>query len=178
MVKKANWPVIIFFAVTTLGALGRGAGESRNEREEAIVKRPVARIIGALLLMMTVTGTSQAAIEHLSLPEGDAERGREAFVALKCTACHEVREDITMQKLAAGLPGPKLGVGQSRYKADFLADSIVSPSHAIVPGFGAKEPSPAPGGKGVSRMGDFSDTLTVRQLADIIAYLKQLDEEV
>ena len=113
------------------------------------------------------------AVEHLSLPEGDPEKGRETFIALKCNACHEVRGDVSMEKTAAARPGPKLGVAQSRYKADFLADSIVFPSHAIKPGFRTPESV-----KGVSRMGDFSDTMTIRELADIVAYLKSLDEEV
>ncbi len=114
-----------------------------------------------------------AAVERLSLPEGDAERGRETFVVLKCSACHEVRGDVAMEGTVAARPGPKLGVAQSRYKSDFLADSIVFPSHAIKPG--TQTPDTV---KGISRMGDFSDTMTVRELADLVAYLKSLDEEV
>ena len=116
---------------------------------------------------------ANAAVERLSLPEGDPEKGREAFVAMKCNVCHEVRGDVSMEKTSAAKPGPKLGVAQSRYRPDFLADSIVFPSHAIKPGF--KTPDAA---KGISRMGDFSDTMTVRELADVVAYLKSLDEEV
>jgi len=126
-----------------------------------------------LLLLGAFPVTAHAAIERLSLPEGDAEKGRQSFIALKCNVCHEVRGDVTMEKTSAAKPGPKLGVAQSRYKSDFLADSIVFPSHAIKPG--TQTPDSV---KGVSRMGDFSDTMTVRELADLVAYLKSLDEEV
>ncbi len=142
-------------------------------KKRTSTKNSTARIATLFLLAVMTADPSRAAVERLSLPEGDPERGREAFVQFKCTVCHEVRGDNAMEKPVAGLPGPKLGVGQSRYKADFLADSIVFPSHAIVPG--ATKPGSS---KGVSRMGDFSDTMTVRELADIVAYLKSLDEEV
>jgi hypothetical protein len=52
-----------------------------------------------------------------------------------------------------------------------LANSIISPSHDIHRGF---EKSLATGQ--VPQMGDFSDTMTVRQLVDIVSYLLSKQE--
>jgi hypothetical protein len=52
-------------------------------------------------------------------------------------------------------------------EAKLVAD-IITPSHAI-----SGEPSRTMAG-GVSRMGDFTDVLTVRQLVDLVAYLQSL----
>ncbi len=112
-------------------------------------------------------------VELLSLPEGDVRSGREAFISLKCNSCHEVAGDKEMTKPAVQKLGPVFGVRQSRYKPNFIADSIIFPSHAIQPGSDGRNSEDQ-----ISRMGDFSDTVTVRQLADMVAYLKSLDNEV
>lgn len=114
---------------------------------------------------------SDAVVELLTLPRGDAERGRAAFMDLKCGTCHAVPGDPGMPKPIAAKPAPDLGVKQTGYKSGFVAESVMFPSHDTAPG--GKEP-----GMSGSRMGDFSDVMTVRQLTDLVAYLKSLDEEV
>ncbi len=126
-----------------------------------------------ILSIHTSAGWAGEAAELLSLPKGDAQKGREAFIALKCNTCHEIKGDISLAKPTAQKPGPALGVRQSRYKERFIADSIIFPSHAIQPGFGGKNPVDQ-----TSRMGDFSDSITVQQLSDVVSYLKSLDDEV
>lgn len=128
-----------------------------------------------LLLFVLSAFAAEGAAERqlLSLPEGDAEAGRLVFRELKCFSCHRILGDIEMALPVAGQEGPALGLRQARYKERFIADSVVFPSHAIAPGSKGRS-----GPEGFSRMGDFSDSMTVRQLADLVAYLKQLDEEV
>lgn len=116
---------------------------------------------------------SGSQVQKLCLPEGDQISGREVFLSLRCNSCHLVSGDKDMAKPDIHPNGPPLGLRQARYKPNFIADSIIFPSHAIMPGSKGKT---APGG--FSRMGDFSDSITVRQLADLVAYLKSLDEEV
>jgi hypothetical protein len=54
-----------------------------------------------------------------------------------------------------------------------LIDSIINPSHKIYPG-----PAPELEKSGnLSRMGDFSDTMTVRQLIDVVAFLQSLHKK-
>lgn len=130
-------------------------------------------ILAAVLWMPTSEGFASSKVDLLSLPQGDAGRGREVFIALKCNTCHEVAGDKNMQPPSTISVGPVFGVRQSRYKANFIADSIIFPSHAIQPGSKGKSAA-----DGLSRMGDFSDSITIRQLADVVAYLKTLDDEI
>lgn len=54
-----------------------------------------------------------------------------------------------------------------------LIDSILNPSHKIYPG-----PVPQLEKSGnLSRMGDFSETMTVRQLLDVAAFLQSLHKK-
>lgn len=124
---------------------------------------------------MWLAGTSAgwaSEVEVLNLPEGEEERGRQAFQDLKCSSCHAIAGDPELKDPVASKPGPALGLKQSSYRTRFLAQSIIDPSHAIAPGFKEKE-NPLQ-----SRMGDFTETMTVRQLADLVAYLRSRDEEV
>lgn len=115
-------------------------------------------------------GSAHKSARGFHLPDGDAARGRQALVELRCTTCHTVHGE-------AGLPTPvaeprvpvQLGglVSQARSDGQLTA-SIVDPSHRIRSG-------DAPGqvrSEGLSRMGDFSEAMTVRQLVDIVAYLQ------
>lgn len=111
--------------------------------------------------------------QFLTLPGGDPIAGRQAFKELKCNSCHRIASDNEMAGPVAQAGAPDLGLKQSRYRPGYLADSIVFPNHVVLTPAGRPDHSAAS-----SQMGDFSDTLTVRQLADIVAYLKQLDEEV
>ncbi len=138
-----------------------------------------AILVGCALIFFAGVAHSQetsdvpSTIELLSLPVGDAVGGREAFIALRCSSCHAVAGDKELAISPAQKPGPTLGMRQSRYKPNFIADSVIFPSHAIQPGSDGRDRDDH-----ISRMGDFSDTITVRQLADIVAYLKSLDNEV
>ncbi len=109
----------------------------------------------------------------LTLPVGDPIQGRLTFTQLKCNSCHKIASDNEMIHPITRSGAPVLGLKQARYKRAYLADSIVFPSHIVVTSEGHLDPQAK-----TSRMGDFSDTLTIRQVADLVAYLKQLDEEV
>lgn len=104
--------------------------------------------------------------EGMFLPEGDAKAGREAYLLLKCNACHAVYND-NLPAPVSEKTGPVLGLAQMDYALGWLASAIVTPSHTLSTG----EAGLSEGGQ-QSRMGDFSETMTVRQLIDILAYLK------
>jgi len=106
--------------------------------------------------------------DDLWLPEGDAKAGRTAFVSLKCVACHRVYND-SLPKPFAETEGPILGLLQIDYSPSEMIIEIVNPSHSIGNNLGGNDVN----GK-VSRMGDFMDSMTVRQLINISAYLQSL----
>ena len=106
------------------------------------------------------------------LPQGDAAAGKKAFANLKCTACHWVQNEADLNVPAAEKPGPLLGPKQAGYSPGWIANSIVSPSHTI-----AWDSNGEAENSELSRMGDFKDTMTVRQLIDLVAYVRSLGPE-
>ncbi|HSF04238.1 MAG TPA: c-type cytochrome [Methylomirabilota bacterium] len=102
-------------------------------------------------------------------PSGDAGRGRKVFVALECFACHAVQgEDFPSASKTSPDQGPELTGMGSHHPAEYFAESIVNPNRVIVlgPGFTGQD--------GLSKMPDYSESLTIKQLVDLVAYLKSL----
>lgn len=105
--------------------------------------------------------------KYFFIPKGNPAKGKKAFVKLKCTTCHQTADHASAVPPVAAKTGPTLGMTQAEYSSGWIANSIVSPSHTIaIDSDGQSE-----GGK-LSRMPDFTNVMTVRQLIDIIAYIK------
>jgi len=107
-----------------------------------------------------------------TLAQGDAAEGRNVFVELQCYKCHEVKGE-SFPDLAPGDKGigPELSQMAGLNPAEFFAESIINPNAVI--DADAKEQGHV-GADGKSKMPDYSDTVTVRQLTDLSAYLKSL----
>lgn len=102
------------------------------------------------------------------LPQGEIARGQAAFVELRCTACHTVSGLDLPSPVAEPAVPVVLGGAILNQKTDGeLVTSIINPSHKLASGY--RKVSVQSGG--LSRMGDFSEALTVRQLVDIVAFL-------
>lgn len=65
----------------------------------------------------------------------------------------------------SGIPAPVLGGLNSELTRPQFLEALTRPSHSFAPGF-------APGADGLSPMRDYSEILTARQMADVIAYLE------
>lgn len=100
------------------------------------------------------------------LPEGRPEAGREAFLVLGCASCHTVAWDPDLPPPVSKTPGPTLGLDPSKLGPGGLATSIVAPSHKVAERYRRAEGPPSP-------MTDFSGTMTIRQLSDVVAYLER-----
>ncbi len=110
---------------------------------------------------------------RFQMPDGNAEQGRTAFVALQCVQCHRVAG-------VADLPAPTadptqvvtLGgeVTNLRSYGDLIT-SIIHPSHRV------SELMPAPAPK-VSPMPNVNDQMTVSQLINLVAFLYPRYEEL
>ena len=99
------------------------------------------------------------------LTTGDPAAGRQAFLNLECNACHAVAGESWISKSLSD-SGPELGNMQAGQSADQIAMSIVSPSHAI-------SQKPGPWRESVtSSMQDYGNKMTVRQLLDVVAYVR------
>lgn len=100
------------------------------------------------------------------LPAGDAASGKTAFVELGCVRCHTVYGE-------ADLPAPveptqmELG-GKLRVVRTYgqLVTSIIHPGHSI-----SSNAPKSVKDAGISPMTSFNDTMTVRQMIDLVAFL-------
>ena len=98
-------------------------------------------------------------------PAGDAAKGREVFTRLECFTCHAVAGERFPRP---SKPGPALtGVG-GHHPAGYLLESIMNPNAVIVEAPGYTGPD------GRSIMPDYRDSLSARDLIDLVAYLKSL----
>jgi hypothetical protein len=100
-----------------------------------------------------------------TLPEGDPKSGKTVFMDMKCYACHAM--EIPGEKLVSRSKGA--GPDLTAYTAlpkEYLAESIIR-AHTIVaaPGYTVKE--------GRAAMGEYNHFLTVQEVIDLVAFLKQ-----
>jgi len=125
--------------------------------------------------LMTMAGNvsqamSQSQEPYLPRPNylgrGDPVAGRRAYLALKCNTCHTVAGEPIGTR-PPRLPGPQLGKSVALESPQQIADSIAAPGHT------ASQKS-GPWHRSGSKMGDYTDIMTVRQLMDLVAYLRSL----
>jgi sulfur-oxidizing protein SoxX len=103
------------------------------------------------------------------LPEGNAERGKTLFVELKCNDCHQVAGTDLAAPAARATEPVMLGGEFAYHRTDGeLVTAIINPSHRLVRGY----PRDLVEREGKSRMKDYSDRLTVRELVDLVAFLQ------
>jgi len=99
-----------------------------------------------------------------TFPDGDAKAGKTVFLEMKCYSCHAI--DIPGEKLSRRSrgAGPDLG-SYSALPKEYLAESIIK-AHTVVaaPGYAVKE--------GRAAMGEYNHFLTIQQMIDLVAFLK------
>lgn len=101
-------------------------------------------------------------------PDGDGERGKAAFIALGCHACHDV-DGVPLPKASLRPKVPVLlgGTLDKPMTDGYLVTSIIYPSYELAP-----YPRSEITSGGESRMPRYADRLTVQQLVDIVAFLQ------
>lgn len=106
----------------------------------------------------------------IALPPGDVERGKTAFRELQCFTCHSVSGHEfpwpTVRPPVLVVLGTEHDVPSRRN----LVNSIINPSHKIYPGIDRNLVQT----NNVSRMSDFTEVMTIRQLSDLVAFLETL----
>lgn len=125
--------------------------------------------LGCVAAMIAMSGCSSGEEKSYSLPPGDAERGKEAFVAFRCYDCHQVKgvdlpvaeePDQVLVQLGGEVPKIKT-YGE-------LVTAIVNPSHRLAKGYTEALVSR----DGQSKMTVYNDVMTVSQLVDLVAFLQ------
>jgi mono/diheme cytochrome c family protein len=120
-------------------------------------------------LALTGCGTGRKGSAGFHLPDGDPVKGRAVFTSLRCHSCHGVPGVDLPAPVVEAMATVELGgkVQVPRTDGEILA-AIVDPSHRLAPGY---ERDVVASGK-LSRMGDFSESLTVRELTDLVAFVQ------
>jgi mono/diheme cytochrome c family protein len=108
----------------------------------------------------------------VALPQGDVGAGRQAFLDLRCTACHAVPSEPDFPAPVSANPGPPIDARLASRDVSYLMASIMTPSHAI--SINISDEVRASLGGVLSPMGDFSRVMTVRQLVDLHAYVRSV----
>lgn len=139
------------------------------------------RILTAILLVLAPVGAGAQAptptppyqvVDTVVLPKGDARAGRVAFQELKCHVCHAVSGEKDFSPIAE-LRGPALNATLQLQSSSDIAAAIIAPSHSL--SVRTSEAVKAQMWRqGASPMGDYSEALTIRQLADLLAYLRSI----
>jgi hypothetical protein len=99
-------------------------------------------------------------------PTGHPMQGRELFVKLECYRCHEVKGE--QFPAPSGEIGPELSVMGPLHDAAYFAEAIINPDAVIEKGKGYEAAD------GSSKMPSYNDLVTVREVIDLVAYLKGL----
>ena len=109
---------------------------------------------------------------RFGLPTGDPVAGCAVFTKLECYQCHVIQgESFPQASTQGGNSGPELTGMGSNHPSEYFADAILNPNGIIVIGPGYTDAD------GMSIMPDYRDTLTVAELIDLVAYLKDLKGE-
>jgi hypothetical protein len=108
-------------------------------------------------------------LDPFILPVGSALAGEQAFIDLQCVACHIV--DGKNLPAADEMLDISVTLSSTTFikSPAVLVTAIINPSHSV------KEdlPSNTVFAEDNARMPDFNDVMTVTQLIDLVAFLKQ-----
>jgi L-cysteine S-thiosulfotransferase len=131
------------------------------------------RIGLACLLVMVVAcgGKEKKMAKGFVLPSGDNEKGKQAFIELKCHRCHTVAGELLPENVEPSKV--KLHLGGEVYRVKTygqLVTSVIHPSHNLSKDYlagldeDAKENAQSP-------MPSMVDQMTVQQMIDIVSFL-------
>ncbi len=112
-----------------------------------------------------------------TLPEGDVDRGKTAFLNLKCYSCHRVSgeelpapDETTRKAVLLGGTTPRIQTYGE------LVTSIINPSHKLAQGFVSEPATDQQAAEGEpqpkSPMVNNNDVMTVSQLIDLVKFLQ------
>ncbi len=131
---------------------------------------------GAKLFLLTTFLGAAAACSHGRYsvgafhlpPDGDADRGKAAFLVLGCNSCHSVSGvDMPAPTVQPPVPVALGGEVVHRLSDGYLATSMIHPSYELAP-----YPKDQITENGHSRMPAYVDKMTIRQMTDIVAFLQ------
>jgi hypothetical protein len=139
------------------------------------MKTLLSLVLAALGFVIAGCDSNLKSARSLRLPQGSAEKGKVAFVALQCTECHTVA-GVDLPKPTAS-PEKVVELGGEVTRLRTLGDLMTSIIH---PNYALSEKMRRPGQEGpvTSPMRGVNDVMTVAQLIDLITFLQPRYREI
>ena len=104
--------------------------------------------------------------------QGDIEAGQDVFIAFRCHRCHTVAGVSLPDYPGASSPRIELGGATSQVKAySELVTSIINPNHRISEAYREQLLQNPVGPVETQMPMEHIDTMTVRQMIDLVAFL-------
>ena len=130
----------------------------------------LALFLAALSLTLSACEPeSTMAARGFKLPDGDPVAGREAFLYMQCHQCHSLKGEELPVIPDQSPPYVELGGAVTQVRTyGQLVTSIINPSHKLAIGY-AKEVVTE---DGMSKMYNYNQFMTVKELTDIVMYLQ------
>lgn len=133
------------------------------------------RSIALFPCLATLAACSPESPFGFRLPDGDPAAGRQAFVDLRCNACHEVA-GVSIEYLEGAARVPLGGKTAHVRTHGELVTSIINPSHKIAPPH--RDSGATPEGQSLMTYAYLNEVMTVQQLVDLVAFLQPTYEIV
>src|SRR5207253_2882840 len=146
-----------------LALVSASCGRGGKEEAPAPSERPAIRSVRITMAALHQAGGVPPGW-RFTVPPGDVAAGRRTFADAGCPSCHRVAREAFPPPTG---PGPELTGMGSHHPAEYFVESILTPDAVLVDGPGYIGPD------GRSVMPSYPD-LTLRQLTDLVAYLKSL----
>ncbi len=159
-------------------------GKPRIEPRAIMRPAPLASALAGLVAVAVLTGCQPEPTSGrgFTLPAGNVDAGKTAFLSLECHACHVVKE-IEQLPIADGKPGMSVPLGGEVTRIQTygeLVTSIINPSHRLAraaPGnerAATQTAAPEKSDSSVSPMTNYNQVMTVQQLIDLTTFLQSL----
>lgn len=115
---------------------------------------------------LLISGCNQQA-RGFALPEGDIEEGKTTYMRLACNECHS----NSKIEWKGGSDNLKIHLGgnvSTKKTYGELVTSVINPSHKIAWRYRQNSSTE----EGFSKMRNYNEVMTVKELIDIVAFLK------
>ena len=116
--------------------------------------------------------------QSLYIPDGNPATGKIVFSNYRCYSCHDVKGESYPAPSAITPTYISFGQGDIGSR-EYLMESIIAPSHRFAiprPPVGQKYSDQNIRSGTRSRMRDYSNEMTVREMLDLVAYIESLEQ--
>ncbi len=130
-------------------------------------------LFALLIIALGIATACQNQSSGFVLPDGDIEKGKQAFTELNCTDCHSVADIEWAGEKNGDTLHVRLGGDITKVKTyGELVTSVINPSHKISRAFHKKQEMTFAEGRSKMELYSYNEIMTVQELVDIVTFLQ------